>query len=50
MGQKGVSTRAAFVVDREGRVTYAAIQDNPGELPDFAAIKAAVEAAAPANA
>ncbi|MEC8320870.1 MAG: redoxin domain-containing protein [Planctomycetota bacterium] len=50
MGQKGVSTRAAFVVDTDGKVVHAAIQENPGELPDFAAIKAAVSSAAGATA
>ena len=50
MGQKGVSTRAAFVVDTEGRIVHAAIQDNPGELPDFDAIKSALKDASAATA
>ena len=50
MGQKGVSTRAAFVVDTEGRIVHAAIQDNPGELPDFDAIKNALKDASAATA
>ncbi|MAC20174.1 MAG: peroxiredoxin [Phycisphaerae bacterium] len=40
-GQKGVSTRAAFVVDRTGNVTYAEVLDDPGKMVDFQAIKAA---------
>jgi peroxiredoxin len=41
---KGVSKRAAFVIDREGVIRYAAVQDNPGQLPDFGAIQSALEA------
>ena len=50
MGQKGVSTRAAFVVDAEGRVVYASVQDNPGEMVDFEAIKNALKTASGATA
>lgn len=50
MGQKGVSTRAAFVVDTDGRVIYASIQDNPGEMVDFDAIKNALKSASGATA
>lgn len=35
----GVSKRSAFVIDREGTVQYAEVLDNPGELPNFAAIE-----------
>lgn len=41
---KGVSKRAAFVVDEEGNITYAEVLENAGDLPDFNAIKQAVEA------
>lgn len=42
-GMKGVSKRAAFVIDTEGVVRYAEVTPNPGELPDFVAIKEALE-------
>jgi len=43
LGLKGVSKRAAFIIDREGIVRYAEVLENAGEQPDFAAIKAALE-------
>jgi peroxiredoxin len=36
----GVPKRSAFVVDKTGIIRYAEIKDNPGELPNFDAIKA----------
>ncbi|NNE92614.1 MAG: redoxin domain-containing protein [Verrucomicrobiales bacterium] len=36
----GVPKRSAFIVDGDGKIQYAESNDNPGELPDFAAIKA----------
>jgi peroxiredoxin len=39
---KGVSERAAFVVDEGGRITYAWVGENPGVLPSFDEIRAAV--------
>ena len=36
----GVPKRSAFIVDREGTIQYAESNDSPGDLPDFAAIKA----------
>lgn len=41
---KGVSKRAAFVIDEEGKVSYAEVLESAGDLPDFNAIKAVVEA------
>lgn len=41
---KGVSKRAAFVVNEEGIVSYAEVLENAGDLPDFDAIKKVVEA------
>ena len=38
-GMKGVSKRAAFIVDAEGKIAYAEVLDNAGEQPDFNAIK-----------
>lgn len=40
---KGVSKRAAFVIDRGGIVRYAEVLDNAGELPNFEAIKKTLE-------
>lgn len=36
---RGVSKRAAFVIDKEGVVRYAEVCSTPGDLPDFAAIE-----------
>ncbi len=47
LGLKGVHNRAAFVLDREHRVVYAWMNENPNVLPPFARIKAAVRAMAP---
>ncbi|MBG6236955.1 peroxiredoxin [Pedobacter sp. CAN_A7] len=41
---KGVAKRAAFVIDEEGNISYAEVLENAGDLPDFNAIKQAVEA------
>jgi peroxiredoxin len=41
---KGVSKRAAFVIDRQGIVTYAQVLENAGDLPDFAAIQTSLSA------
>jgi peroxiredoxin len=38
-GMKGVSKRAAFVIDKEGVVQYAEVTPTPGDLPNFVAIK-----------
>jgi peroxiredoxin len=39
---KGVSKRAAFVINEEGVITYAEVLENAGDLPDFEAIKQVV--------
>jgi peroxiredoxin len=39
----GVPKRSAFIVDGSGVIRYAESSDNPGELPDFAAIKAKLQ-------
>ena len=41
---KGVSKRAAFVVNEEGNLVYAEVLENAGDLPDFDAIKKVVSA------
>ena len=38
----GVPKRSAFVIDGNGIVQYAEVNDNPGDLPDFDAVKAAL--------
>lgn len=43
LGLKGVSKRAAFVIDKEGVVKYAEILDNAGELPNFPSVKETLE-------
>jgi peroxiredoxin len=34
-----VAKRSAFIVDSNGIIQYAESSDNPGQLPDFSAIK-----------
>ena len=36
---RGVSKRAAFVIDKEGIIRYAEVLDNAGNVPNFAAVK-----------
>ena len=36
----GVAKRSAFVIDKQGVVRYAEVQNHPKDLPDFEAIKA----------
>jgi peroxiredoxin len=39
---KGVSKRAAFVLDQNHEVVYAEVLESAGDLPDFNAIREAV--------
>ena len=39
MGLKGVSKRAAFVIDRAGIVRHAQVLEKASDLPDFAAVR-----------
>jgi peroxiredoxin len=39
LGMGGVPKRSAFVVDQHGIIRYAEVNDDPGKLPNFAAIK-----------
>jgi peroxiredoxin len=39
LGQSGVPKRSAFIVDKSGVIQYAESSDNPGQLPNFEAIK-----------
>jgi peroxiredoxin len=44
LDMKGVSKRAAFVIDKEGIVRYAEVLENAGDVPNFEAINAALTA------
>ncbi len=46
LGLRGVAKRSVFVVDGEGRITYAWVSENPGVLPPFDEIVEAAQAAA----
>ena len=38
LGMKGVSKRAAFIIDKEGILQYAEVLEDAGDMPDFNAI------------
>ncbi|RZL44543.1 MAG: redoxin domain-containing protein, partial [Pedobacter sp.] len=38
LGLKGIAKRSAFVIDEEGKIVYAEVLEDAGNLPDFAAI------------
>jgi peroxiredoxin len=38
-GLKGVSKRAAFVIDQAGDIRYIEVLENAGEIPNFGAVK-----------
>jgi len=42
LGFKGVSKRSAFVINQDGVVVYSESSDDPKQLPNFDAIKAAL--------
>lgn len=42
-GLKGVSKRSAFVVDAAGKIRYAEVLENAGQLPNFTAIRQILE-------
>lgn len=44
MGMKGVSKRSAFVIDKKGIIRYAEVLESAGDLPNFEAVKATLEA------
>lgn len=44
LGMKNVSKRSAFVVDKTGTIQYAEVLESAGDLPNFDAIKASLEA------
>jgi glutaredoxin-dependent peroxiredoxin len=39
----GVAKRSAFVIDKNGIIIYAEIQNHPKDLPDFNAVKASLK-------
>lgn len=39
MDMHGVSKRSAFVIDGNGKIQYAEVLDNAGEVPDFEQVK-----------
>ncbi|TKC65168.1 redoxin domain-containing protein [Pedobacter hiemivivus] len=41
---RGVSKRAAFVIDEEGKIIHSEVLEDAGNMPDFDAIKKVVEA------
>ena len=41
-GMKGVSKRAAFVIDKEGKIQYEEVLESAGDLPNFEGIKTAL--------
>jgi len=43
IGLKGVAKRSAFVIDKDGTITFSWSSDNPKDLPDFDAIQAALK-------
>lgn len=45
-GLQGVAKRAAFVIDKAGKVRYAEVLESPGNLPDFDKIRAALQSLA----
>jgi peroxiredoxin len=42
-GMKGVSKRAAFVIDKEGVVQYTEVLENASDVPNFDAIQACLQ-------
>ncbi len=43
LGLKGVSKRAAFVIDKEGKIRYAEVLESAGDLPDFDKVKESLQ-------
>jgi peroxiredoxin len=43
LGLKGVAKRSAFVVDRDGTITYSWSSDDPKQLPPFGEIQAVLK-------
>ncbi len=43
LGFKGVAKRSAFVIDEEGAILYSESLEDPHDLPNFEAVKAALQ-------
>ncbi len=43
LDMKGVARRSAFVVDEAGKIAYAEVLESAGDLPNFEAVKAALQ-------
>lgn len=43
LGFKGVCKRSAYVIDREGKIRYAEVLENAGNVPNFDAIKSCLK-------
>lgn len=43
MGLKDITKRAAFVIDADGKIVYDWVSDDPGQMPKFDEIEAAVK-------
>jgi len=43
LGMKGVSKRAAFVIDKEGFLRHSEVLENAGEIPNFEAIQSVLK-------
>lgn len=43
LDMKGVSKRAAFIVDKEGIIAYAEVLEKAGEIPDFSTINEKID-------
>ncbi len=44
LGMKGVSKRSAFVIDEEGKILYAEVLEDAGQVPSFENIQKALQA------
>lgn len=42
LGLEGVAERAVYVIDADGKITYAWVGENPGVFPDLDAVKKAL--------
>jgi glutaredoxin-dependent peroxiredoxin len=42
LGMKGVSKRSAFVINEAGKIAYAEVLDDAGQIPNFENVKAAL--------
>lgn len=43
LGMKNVAKRSAFVIDEEGKIAYAEVLEDAGQLPNFEAIQAVIK-------